>query len=564
MGVPSETERKEKSRRLAKEPFSELPDDEVEALLGRVSSDFPKHTDYNAEQFEKAADQARIAKICQLLRAQDQSWRQIQKTLRASEPRAYSHVYLRSLVQKLDNGDGVWSFVSQKYKCGRPRRLTSRELLEVVWLWTQNSWKTRSKFYKELRVRWKLRGKRNKDLPTYDTINSLVNSIRPDVLDFFEGRLKHYHDKYTITAARYYPHVYHTWQLDEHRVKLIAKDPKTGRRFRPYLIGALDCLSRMIVGAELLDTKSTIKRNLNLIYEAARPKNDPDDIIQGLPENIQVDNEAFFDNRSLHYSLGYLGVVPIHIYKNCPQENGRIERFFRMIENEFFAGFYSFIRRKCSRHCLFRDAIPFDLLQKLFREWLHYYNYERIHTAHGRAPIEVYREQRKNIAKFEVTDEELRPKFCLVSPGTVHPSGIIQGGFKYQGPALAGLVGQKVHVLTPFLYDEPPSIAVKLGDTDKPRVVPRYRAPDTALGEVIRAAGRARLRTLNETKNTLKRYSTPLPQWHSSFTRKTPLPSRQKLRTTTAKVAKPAPPPAEFPRFTSASPAARSATSSEL
>lgn len=537
-----------------RQPFTDIPDEEVQGLLGLVSSQFGRPSDYSAEQFSRALEQQRLARICQSLRKKRQSWRQIEAILRETETVTYSYVYLRDLVAKLEQGNGIWSFLSQKHRCGRPRLLTCREILEVLYLWTENTHRTCTQFCKDLKARWKLRGKKSRELPKYDAILSLVNSIQPGVVDVFQGRLEKYHSKYQLTAARFYPHVYHTWQFDEHHVKVVAKCSKTGRRFRPYLIGAIDCVSRLIPGAELLETKSTKERNLAAIYEAARPKDDPDDVIQGLPENIQYDNEAFFDNRSIHFTLGMLGIVPIHIKRNCPRENARIERFFRTIKNEFFSGFYSYVRRKCSRKQIYRDAICFDLLRKLFREWLYEYNYKRIHGAHDRLPIEVYLEQRNKIVNYDVIAEDIRPKFVSVIPRTVHHSGIhMPSGLTYNGEALAGLVGQEVHALEPLLYPEPSSIWIKLGDTDQPREVPRYEAADQAAGDAIRAAGRAQFNKIKAAKSTLKNHCVPLPQSNLAHAQAPPPKPGKNSGSKAGQKPKLAPPPAALPTFAEAS-----------
>lgn len=536
-----------------------MSDGEVAGLLELVAPNLGKPKSHTDAAYAHATEQARLAAICKSLKAEGHSWRGLAKFIRQSEGLTYSYVHLRSLVRKLAKGEGVFGFLSKKYLCGPPPLLTAREILEVLWLSTDNAWMNHKKLHDELKKRWQARGKKPRFVPKYHTIHALIGLMDESVEDLFVGRLKDYHEKHALVAPRYYPRVYHTWQLDEHVVKLLSTHETRKLPFQPRLIVALDCVSRVITGARLLVGKSTIEHNLALIYEAARFKDDPEEIIHGLPENLQTDNEVFFKNRSMQFSLRYLGVVPIYIGNDHPQENGRVERFFRTIESDFFAGFRSYVRRKCSQRQRRRDAVPFALLEKLLAEWVHAYNYEHIHSAHKRTPIEVYREHRQATAEPIPNNEELRKKFCLHDSLKVERQGITQDGVTYNAPVLTNLVGQYVNVLKPVLYEAPPAIAILRLETDQPQIVPRVEPSNGAQCAAIRAASRAQTQRLKDAKSLLKNATpaleTSAPNWGDSQSVKAPEASaKPPTAKRTPKHSKPAPQPPPQPHVWDAAP----------
>lgn len=80
---------------------------------------------------------------------------------------------------------------------------------------------------------------------------------------------------------------------------------------------------------------------------------------------IQTDNGLEFQKRFDDMLTG-MGIKHHHIHKSTPNENAVIERSFRTDEEEFY-----FRITKRPKH--------YDELRDLLREYLHYYNYERLH-----------------------------------------------------------------------------------------------------------------------------------------------------------------------------------------
>ena len=96
------------------------------------------------------------------------------------------------------------------------------------------------------------------------------------------------------------------------------------------------------------------------------------------PDFIQTDNGLEFQQRFKNYVTKDLGMQHHYIHKSTPNENAVIERSFRTDEDEFF-----FFRLKTRPKDIFE-------LNKLYSEYLVWYNDERIHLSLGmKTPLEV-------------------------------------------------------------------------------------------------------------------------------------------------------------------------------
>jgi transposase InsO family protein len=111
-------------------------------------------------------------------------------------------------------------------------------------------------------------------------------------------------------------------------------------------------------------------------------------------ENVLIDNGREFCGGEGHPYQIYLALNEIgHRTTKVkhPQTNGFVERFNRMVLDEFF--------RKVFRQKLYESA---EALQQDLDEWLYYYNHERPHQGYqniGRRPIERIDEYLQDVRK---------------------------------------------------------------------------------------------------------------------------------------------------------------------
>lgn len=146
-----------------------------------------------------------------------------------------------------------------------------------------------------------------------------------------------------------------------------------------YLIAVLDEYSRMIVGWKWVDSDSTLNNMAVLKQVLSR---------YGLPHMLYTDNASMFKTirhgKSVyqnHTMDGYetqiqramreLGVVMFAHRPYHPQGKGKIERFFRFMQERFVA-----------HHC----ASTLEELNEQFTEWVTWYNTKHVNRTTGQIP----------------------------------------------------------------------------------------------------------------------------------------------------------------------------------
>lgn len=166
---------------------------------------------------------------------------------------------------------------------------------------------------------------------------------------------------------------------------------------RAYLIAFMDAYSRYIVGWKWVDTNSAWNNILVLRSVALK---------YGLPDLFYTDNASFYKvirhNRSIYQEhkpedqyettlqriILDLGSVMVNHKPYQPQGKGRIERFFRFMQDRFIAE---------------HTATTFAELNSQFKTWVTWYN-----TKHVIRTIGVKPKDRFNPAGFKPVSKDLR------------------------------------------------------------------------------------------------------------------------------------------------------------
>lgn len=100
---------------------------------------------------------------------------------------------------------------------------------------------------------------------------------------------------------------------------------------------------------------------------------------RGRPEAIYVDNGSPFVSGQLLRCLAVLGCRLIHSRPGRPQGRGKVERFFRTVQEEFIVE----LRAR-------GGAKDLDELNRLFVAWVEHVYHQRTHSETGQAPIERF------------------------------------------------------------------------------------------------------------------------------------------------------------------------------
>ena len=157
-----------------------------------------------------------------------------------------------------------------------------------------------------------------------------------------------------------------------------------GERRNAFVCSIIDCFTREIIsyhfGRHCL--KGDVKR---IIDEAIRVKNIS---LANIKLRIRCDNGCQFISTLIREYLSSIGIQQEHIHLASPQENAYIESFHSIIHFEFTQRF---------------EFDTFEECAEKLKEWVNFYNNERIHSAIGyRTPRECYEEYEEKHLKLKI------------------------------------------------------------------------------------------------------------------------------------------------------------------
>jgi putative transposase len=144
--------------------------------------------------------------------------------------------------------------------------------------------------------------------------------------------------------------------------------PVLGAR-KTYLFAFIDDHSRVLVGYRWGFSEDTLRLEAALRFAMAS---------RGIPESIYVDNGSSFVSHQLLRACASLGIVLVHSRPGRPQGRGKIERFFRVVREQFLLEL---------DHA---DVEGLDELNRLFSAWVESVYHRAVHSETGQAPLERF------------------------------------------------------------------------------------------------------------------------------------------------------------------------------
>ena len=158
------------------------------------------------------------------------------------------------------------------------------------------------------------------------------------------------------------------WQSDVmHGPRVLVE----GKLKKAYLIGIIDDYSRFIIHAQfyLAETRENF---LDALRQAV--------LSRGLPQKLYIDNGSCYKALHLEQVAAQLGVTITHSRPYTPQGRGKIERWFRYVQDSFLS-----VYRQTER------LEKLDHLQSHFDEWVYEYNNLREHSTTKQIPYNRYK-----------------------------------------------------------------------------------------------------------------------------------------------------------------------------
>jgi putative transposase len=170
--------------------------------------------------------------------------------------------------------------------------------------------------------------------PSYWVVRDIVLSLPNDLRTLAQQGTRRFGELYEMVHRREASRPNALWQADHAQldIQLLREDGSTGR---PWLTAVIDDYSRSIAGYFLsFDPPSSLRTSLAM-RQAIWRKADAHWQVCGIPDVLYVDNGADFVSKHLAQVAVDLKIRLVFSTPGRPQGRGKIERFFRTV-NEMF------------------------------------------------------------------------------------------------------------------------------------------------------------------------------------------------------------------------------------
>ena len=274
--------------------------------------------------------------------------------------------------------------------------------------------------------------------PRYGTVYSLVREVPTGLLTLAHRGAKAYSEGFDLIHRREAARSNAIWQVDHAQLSilLIREDGLTAR---PWLTIVLDDYSRAIAGYYLGFDPPSSKRTALALRQAIWRKGHPHWHICGIPEVLYTDNGSDFTSKHIEQVAVDLKTRLVFSTPGKPQGRGRIERFFRTVNQMFLCELDGYIKRK--RH---EPSLTLERFEELFRTFL-LETYHRRTSIEGRpAPSERW-EGAGFLPRMPDSLDQLDLLLMQeVRARKVRRDGIHFQGLRYLSLTLAAYVGEEV------------------------------------------------------------------------------------------------------------------------
>jgi putative transposase len=230
------------------------------------------------------------------------------------------------------------------------------------------------------------------------------------------------------------------WQADHAQldILLLREDGSAGR---PWLTAVIDDYSRSIAGYFLsFDPPSSLRTSLAM-RQAIWRKADAHWQVCGIPDVLYVDNGADFVSKHLEQVAVDLKIRLVFSTPGRPQGRGKIERFFRTVNEMFLCDLEGYTRRGRRK-----PTLTLEQLDEQFRAFL-IEGYQRTPVAEAELAPSAKWEEGGFLPRVPASLEQLDLLLIEeVRPRKVRRDGIHFQGFRYLSLTLAAYVGEDVTI----------------------------------------------------------------------------------------------------------------------
>jgi len=273
--------------------------------------------------------------------------------------------------------------------------------------------------------------------PSYRNVCKIISLVPDDLATLSHHGSKVYKQKYDLLCIRESERPNQIWQAD-HVLMDIEILNDTNKLQRPWLTIVIDDCSRAICGYELSFLSPSAYKTSLCLRHAIWRKADPQWSVFGVPEIFYTDHGSDFTSKHIEQVCADLKIQMVYSQIGQPRGRGKIERFFRTLNQKFLSDLAITLKNKRFTHFL-----TLKQLDQIVYKFIIEYN-NAVHSETKMNPIKRW-EKDGFLPQIPESLEHLDLLLLTeAKPRMIRRDGIYFQGLRYFDIILAEYVGKTV------------------------------------------------------------------------------------------------------------------------
>lgn len=325
---------------------------------------------------------------------------------------------------------------AKRHDTGKFRSCSSyvQQLIEGIYL--QNQHLSRASIYRKVKS---TTSELNTACPSYRTICSIIAKIPEDMVVLAHQATKQYKQQFDLLCNHQAKHSNELWQADHMLLDiLILSETAKEKAIRPWLTIIIDDYSRAIAGYELSFLAPSAMKTALALRQAIWRKKEPQWSICGIPNILYTDHGSDFTSKHIEQVCVDLKIQLIFSAIGEPRGRGKIERFFRTLNQLLISELPGYVNSK-------NPLAKYTLaeLNAMIQRFIVEYN-QRLHPSVKEAPKARW-EMEGFLPNMPDSIDQLDLLLLTVTKSRlIQRDGIRFQGLRYLDPVLADYVGESV------------------------------------------------------------------------------------------------------------------------
>jgi len=283
-------------------------------------------------------------------------------------------------------------------------------------------------------------GKQGWTPPSYDRVRQIIKNLDPALVTLAHQGAAAYREEFDLLFRREATHANAMWQADHTPLDVWLLD-EAGKPAKPYLTAIEDDYSRLIVGYRLSFQVATALTTALTLRQAIWRKEDPRWSACGIPTVFYTDHGSDFTSKHMEQVAADIGMELVFSEKGVPRGRGKIERFFRSVDQLFLQDVPGYAP---SGYGEGEATLTLSDLEQRFRTWLLEDYHHRIHSETACQPKDRW-ETGGFVPRMPASLEQLDLLLLTVArTRRVQQDGIHFQGHRYMDVTLAAFVKEDV------------------------------------------------------------------------------------------------------------------------